>query len=561
MATSATYYLNGPTLSDATAVFSNAALTILAADGFYSDGTVVREQISGSLNSAVPCPSCAQQCGKEIIVLNDSGVFYTNVDTENYIGAIVIRFNPLTTPDGIITTFAGIDYNGMSSQNYGWLQGSISGEPSYVGDSSADCGLVAGSPWTLTEYDYESIGYVDQGTTTSVTIAAGNIATTAGATGMCTMVVPKVNNLQTIMDTVIYCPCEGSTFTIDIDCPALLPSFNAGLVNESSVDVCFSSFNETYYYVHVNGSGGVLGLYDMVFQDAYGATPLSAGFYNTGPMSSSYDYIEVDSNGVVISFGVCGSSQRYEVTRCNSTQKYVIQVSGVLSLGVFVNLVEYPDCVFEITATSTDVPTATLDSIHIGDCDDQCSTYSFLNTSEESASVVTYINCDGETESINIQPKDNVSFCLNSIVSVGDEFVVSTFIDCGCGGNRTYEIKRCGDDLPIIAISTLTLTVGDIVSVTDPAYSGCYFKVFDTSILTPVTSIDVVYPDLECEDVCVDYELENTAEFNTTASYTDCSGNPVIVTLNASQTINVCAKVGTVSGDDPVVITFNGCNC
>jgi hypothetical protein len=59
MATSATFYLNAPSLASATAVYSNASLTTLAADGYYSDGTIVRQQSSGSLLPQSTCPSCA----------------------------------------------------------------------------------------------------------------------------------------------------------------------------------------------------------------------------------------------------------------------------------------------------------------------------------------------------------------------------------------------------------------------------------------------------------------------------------------------------------------------
>lgn len=49
MATSSTYYLNAPSLASATAVFSDADLLVLAADGFYSDGVISREQVDGVL--------------------------------------------------------------------------------------------------------------------------------------------------------------------------------------------------------------------------------------------------------------------------------------------------------------------------------------------------------------------------------------------------------------------------------------------------------------------------------------------------------------------------------
>jgi len=56
MATTGTYYLNGPSLGSATAVFSNSLLTIFAADGWYSDGEISRQQVSGVL---LPQQNCA----------------------------------------------------------------------------------------------------------------------------------------------------------------------------------------------------------------------------------------------------------------------------------------------------------------------------------------------------------------------------------------------------------------------------------------------------------------------------------------------------------------------
>lgn len=59
MATQGTYYLDGPSLSSATVVYTDATLTTVAADGFYSDGTIVREQALGVLLPQSSCPSCS----------------------------------------------------------------------------------------------------------------------------------------------------------------------------------------------------------------------------------------------------------------------------------------------------------------------------------------------------------------------------------------------------------------------------------------------------------------------------------------------------------------------
>lgn len=58
MATQGTYYLDAPSLSAATVIYDDANLTVVAADGFYSDGTISREQSSGVLLPQVSCPSC-----------------------------------------------------------------------------------------------------------------------------------------------------------------------------------------------------------------------------------------------------------------------------------------------------------------------------------------------------------------------------------------------------------------------------------------------------------------------------------------------------------------------
>lgn len=53
------YYLNAPSLASATSVFSDAALTICAPDGFYSDGSIVREMVGCVL---LPQQVCAECC-------------------------------------------------------------------------------------------------------------------------------------------------------------------------------------------------------------------------------------------------------------------------------------------------------------------------------------------------------------------------------------------------------------------------------------------------------------------------------------------------------------------
>ena len=57
-----TYYSDSPLLSLSTAIYQDAALTILAPDAYYSDQVISRRQLSGVLGAPVTCVSCAPQC-------------------------------------------------------------------------------------------------------------------------------------------------------------------------------------------------------------------------------------------------------------------------------------------------------------------------------------------------------------------------------------------------------------------------------------------------------------------------------------------------------------------
>ena len=307
MATSSTYYLNAPSLGSATSVFTNADLTVLAADGFYSDGVIVREQISGLLVAQQTCPACAIPCGGTISASGNQGIYYLNIDLGTDIGAVVVTFNPASVPDGISALFDSVVYNGVSSPSYGWLQGTA-GLPTYVGDTASDCGIVANSPYTLDEFQYDGSTFIDLGTTTSVSVVAGQMQLTAAGPGNCKMVIPKTAASPSVVDMTFIGPCLGTVFSIGVACPAPLTSFASSTVNVDSATACSDTIDQTYYVAHVNGAAGTLGLYDLVFSDANGEFKLGAGFYQTTAAGAN-EWYQVDANGVIIAFGDCLYSQ------------------------------------------------------------------------------------------------------------------------------------------------------------------------------------------------------------------------------------------------------------
>lgn len=306
MATSSTYYLDAPSLSSATVVYSNAALTTVAANGYYSDGAIMRQQLGGVLLPPVICPACAVPCGGTISASGAQGIYYLNVNLGSSTGAVVIDFDPLSVPDGIVAVYNSVVYNGVSSPNYGWLQGTA-GLATYIGTIGADCGIVANSPHTLNEFQYDGSSFVALGTTEVVTITSGQTELTASIPNTTTMVIPKIAASPSILNLTFIGPCVSTAFNISVSCPAALPSFASSTVNAGSATACADTVDQTYYVAYVNGSAGVLGLYDLVFSDANGQFKLSAGYYKTTAAGAN-DWFQVDANGVIVAFGDCTSN-------------------------------------------------------------------------------------------------------------------------------------------------------------------------------------------------------------------------------------------------------------
>ena len=307
MATSGTFYLDAPSLGTATVVYSNAALTIVADDGFYADGSIVREQVSGVLLPSVICPSCAIPCGGTISENGAQGIYYLNTDLGADIGAVIVEFDPQSVPDGILAVYDSISYNGLSSPSFGWLQGTAA-LPTYIGSSSSPCSstIVSGSPYTLNEFLYNGATFDPLGTTISVSVASGQMALTASGPGNCVMVIPKTTASPSIINLTFIGPCTGTVFNISVSCPAALPSFASSTLNVDSTAACADAVDQTYYVAYVNGAEGVLGLYDLVFSDSNGEFKLLAGYYKTTAAGVN-DWFQVDSNGVIITFGSCPS--------------------------------------------------------------------------------------------------------------------------------------------------------------------------------------------------------------------------------------------------------------
>ena len=302
MATSSTYYLNGPSLDAATAVFLNASLSVLAPDGFYSDGVTSREQVGGVLLPPQLCGECptALLCDNSLSIPAVNGVYSFDVNIGEEIGVIVVRFNPNVVPDGIQITYDGVIYNEFFSQNDGF-HSSVGAVPVYIGDFGYPC-VLDGSPHTLTQYTYNGTVSWDTGGTESVSIISGQLSYTDGPPGECVFLIPKYSTTPSLMSIEIISPCEADASSISVDCPAPLPEVLSTGASFSQASACAGIPANTYFYLSVNGTPSLPAVNDVMFTDSYGTSPVTSSSYYK---LSTGHVVQVGSNGVIINVSTC----------------------------------------------------------------------------------------------------------------------------------------------------------------------------------------------------------------------------------------------------------------
>jgi hypothetical protein len=433
------YYLDAPTLAQATAVYTNATLTICAPDGVYSDSSITRVQSGCVLGPAKSCPSCGFPCGSDYNEGKiDSGVFRVTVDLGNSagdIGAVVIGFIANTYPNGFKAVYDGITYNSFSSPIYGYMS-APTGLPVYIGDEDNDCGITTAS-FILNNNDWNGTEYIYNGTTSIVSVLPSQTNLTVNPPGQCIMVIPKVNLNPSSLDITVEAPC-GADFSIRVGCPTVLfPTYTSQVAPTDEI-VCEYEDNLIYYNCPVNGNGVTLGLFDWIFIDPYGESVATDGYYHAPTMlPGAYDWFLVQ-NGVIIQMGQCAYNA-YVITRCADGLSLIADSSvGVVTVGQFVSISNpaYGGCVFEVTSGTFVTPTVTINSItSYTDCDEVCVLYSVDNMIA-SAQTGTYIDCDGLTRSFSINEYtiDYICARVGSISIDGSPAgVVVTLDSCDCG--------------------------------------------------------------------------------------------------------------------------------
>lgn len=295
MPSQAPFFLDAPTLQQATSAYTNNGLTEKAPDGYYSDGVVIRRLYNGKFITLENIPPCNPPCNPPmpITTLIGPNVYDMSIHTGTTgtsIGAIVIKFKLNLSGDsevsvGMEAELNGVDYYKVVNENSGLLLTVNPSVPSWIDISSGSCispglNLITGNIW-----DWNGFTFVDYGFSLPYTVDSADVTTYSPSTdpGYFFMVVPKVSPLPEMLNIRAHVFCYDGTVEISASCPTLLQSIPCSqmFVDPTVAGYCSAPLDQTLYYVKTLNIEGpsVLESNTMLFLDEFGQFPAPDGYY------------------------------------------------------------------------------------------------------------------------------------------------------------------------------------------------------------------------------------------------------------------------------------------
>ena len=297
-----TYYLNGSTLSTASVVYDNITQTTVSADGYYSDGSVVRLQKTGTLQPIYTC-SCGVSCGSTSYVFKTlyTGVFKATHYFTSTLGAVIITWVVKDMPKGVMVTYNGVVYNKWVSSVVGDVSPDDLDTPVYLGNSSSGTPPSAGN-YQVAELQSTGSFIPVPSTTQYVAVTAGEIKTNGLGVATCTLVFPKTSATINYVEIEFYNLLSSTDYPDNIytvACPAdLTPKAATTNTYATNVLACAASTAINIYH----NSGTTFAVNDQIFANANGDLAVntdatSPGYGNRLYSAGGWVKIAADSGG------------------------------------------------------------------------------------------------------------------------------------------------------------------------------------------------------------------------------------------------------------------------
>lgn len=316
------FYFDSASFLTARAIYTDAELTLTAPNGWYTSCGYARQAISGVLQSPVSCSStdagCAVPCGQPLTInpiVNTQGVFDTQVDLSQKVGAVRIEMDVLDTNTivGFFAQLEGQTYPNSLGRRYFKSHPTLGtlAKPYIRGTSGDTCNASGSQINSIPHYKRAAAGgWILQTGTLNEFIVGDDFVNT---TSKIVMYVPKPSPFPTILNTRIIQPCLGvasNNNAMKIFCPEPLFSVNCSSVSATATGggdpACSKALTKPLYQGPVNGVVGTdFGLCDWVFQDANSVSLAADGIYKTAyTVGAQSRWISV-TGGIVTSRGLC----------------------------------------------------------------------------------------------------------------------------------------------------------------------------------------------------------------------------------------------------------------
>lgn len=325
MNTKQTFYINSSSLASSTAIYTDAALTTTAPDGFYSDSTATVKQVSGVIVAVYQCETCT--CLTQTFGSTSGKALYnSSLIAGSGLGAVIIKitvdegsapigFRAIETFDALNTNY----HNKIINKIVGYapdvpssyLYPSLNGRFVHVGNSSrlGSCSGNFNSSDYSDTFDVFTLDgglFSDSGVDESHTIYVSETflnSYSSADSKYYFMVIPKNNSNRAEVIIQALASCTTNNWSVEVQCPIILTASNVS-ANTPGVNCDTPVTASVIYNAPVNGTHGTPALYDFVFTDAYGNTPYPDGEYRIKTVAEVYSLITV-TNGIITTFTSC----------------------------------------------------------------------------------------------------------------------------------------------------------------------------------------------------------------------------------------------------------------
>jgi hypothetical protein len=314
-----TRYIDSPSFSTASAVWTTAAKTTKAPDQWYYFGGIARQQVSGLLGPAFTCgtqtDNCAVRCAETVI----NGYFGTRTTFASGVSWVAGMYRKRITQTSGKAAFR-VEISDVSSAilNGGPISVQIQQTPTLNGSSNpnqyplrgishrnlspaffATAGAVTGpisnrifgaldgcytGTNSLTEYVYNKADntFNSRANTVAATLGSNRVILTGGTGRSVFYMTPSGGG---DIDLIIWNPCTqtpGSNVTVDVFCSNTLREFTAYYQGTSAGGGCTAtSYPQQNLFIGnvANAIGGNIGLYDWAFSDFMASGVRADGYY------------------------------------------------------------------------------------------------------------------------------------------------------------------------------------------------------------------------------------------------------------------------------------------